>query len=226
MKKIKYLILSLFMVIGLMGLTNTEAMASEKSSSRVYAENCDSAYSPYMSLDSTILLNESIYPGSSIGGFPTKNYKITKVTSSNKKVAKYYKPYSDSSSFSLKLVGVGKTKITVDVTYKKKTYKISRMIEVVDDKPFKSIKYDKKEIYKGNEYKTGNVYKAKSGKVLEWKLNKGYKIISASLNRDNKFKKIKSGSKIVLKNVEHAFVYFYIETPDKKYIYYHVNFFK
>lgn len=180
---------------------------------------------PYMSLDSTQLLNSSISFGSSIGGVPNDKYTITSVKSSNKKVIAVDKEQSDQKVFFLKGLSAGKSKIEVKVKVGSKTYTLKKTVEIVDDKPFSYIKYNGKNCYKGNEYK--NPYlKQQSGKVFEWKVKKGYKVISATLyNGNGKTSKITSGKKLYFKGDGYPEVMFFIKTPDGKYIYYSVSWF-
>ena len=212
MKKLFKLVMALILVLSV-GYASTAAVQA--------AEVSDKAVKPYMSLDSTQLLNYDVFFGSYIGGVPNGNYTITSVKSSNPKVIRYKKEYSSSKSFSLESLKAGKSKITVKVKVGKKTYTLTKTVEIIDDKPFSYIKYDGKNIYKNNEYYIPDVYNT-SGKVFEWKMKEGYKVISAKYYKDDgNSRKVQSGKKLYFaKGQETPTVTFFIETPDGKTCYY------
>ncbi len=214
MKTIKKLLMALAVVAAVFCFTGVKPEAATKE------------INPKIYLDSTELFCKNGSFGSSVVGVPGNNYKITSVKSSNTDVIVYDKESSNPKTFFLKTVGIGKSKITVAVKVKNKVYHLSKVVEVVKDIPFSYINYGDKNIYKGHAFDIAH-HDVKSGKKITWKLRKGYKIIGAYfVTKDKGNVEIKNGSKLTFKKNTYPLVYFCIQTPEKKVIYYFTNLYK
>ncbi len=143
------------------------------------------------------------------------NGKIISVKSSKPKVLSVsFQKGSNSLSYSgLK---AGKSVITVKVKKGGKTYTLKSTVRVVADKPFKYIKYNNKNIYKNNEYRSNFQHGLKSGKKLTWKMKKGYKVTKAQYvisGSGSSYKKVKNGQKMKIVKNKTTWVSYEIKTP-------------
>ena len=160
-----------------------------------------------------------------VEGVESDKVQFISVKSSNTKVLSVYlspdKKYR--SYFSCSGMSAGTATVTAKVKVNGKTVTLKQKYTVLNDKPFQYIKYEKKNIYKGNEYRSNFQNKMKNGQTFTWKLKKGYKMVSATIYNENAgTKKLKNGQKLTLPKGKETWLSFTIRTPKNQVIEYRI----
>jgi len=167
-KKVISLLLVLTMLISLAVVGNTTP---------VYAANTPSMGSN----NRTLFYSKNGIYGQQV--WDIGNGKATNWKSSNSKVLKITDKQDNCVWF--KTLKTGKATISCVVKVGKKKYKLSTTYIVKKADPLQYVKVNGKNVYKKNYYLSTMKKKAGESVKVEWKLKKGWKVLSANYRVDN-----------------------------------------